>query len=186
MPNPRLASRYAKSLFDSAKEQNKVEAVLSDTQLIINTCANSAELLAVLESPLFSAEKKNEIIKAIFGDKIDSLTISFIGLLGEKGRESLLPEAAAAYVAQYQSENGILNAVVTTAVPLEAAQLAAFQTKIAAQFGAKDVILDTKVDPEIIGGFIIEIGDRQIDASVKRDLNDIKKQFLDADFLAKN
>src|SRR4051794_26186757 len=101
MQNPRLAIRYAKSLLDLAKEQNKLELVYNDMKLLDNICKTNREFANVLKSPVIKEDKKNQIIESVTAGHINSLTASFIRLLGTKGRESNLVEIISAFIDQY-------------------------------------------------------------------------------------
>lgn len=183
MQNPRLASRYAKSILDLAKEQNKVEVVLSDMQLLNKACQQTPELAQLLKSPLLKADKKFAVIKATFEGKIDSLTLSYIDLLIKKGRESILADTAESYEAQYNEIAEIKTATVTTAFPMDEALRSQILAKIKENLNTEKVLIKTKIDASIIGGFIIEMDGKLFDASIKRDLNDIKHQFVNNIFI---
>ena len=100
MQNPRLASRYAKSLIDLAQELNALEAVLDDMELIQQACNDSHDLVLMLKSPIVKADKKTAVLHALFQDKIQKVTLAFIDLLVNKGREFHLPEIVDAFTAQ--------------------------------------------------------------------------------------
>jgi F-type H+-transporting ATPase subunit delta len=106
MPNPRLASRYAKSLLDLAVEQNALEATLKDVQLLEATGKNR-DFANMLRSPIIKGDKKQEILKAIFGSNLGQLTQAFVNLLISKGREANLPEIATAFISQYKAMKNI-------------------------------------------------------------------------------
>ncbi|RQO31270.1 ATP synthase F1 subunit delta [Taibaiella sp. KBW10] len=184
MPNPRLASRYAKSLLDLAKEQNNVEAVLSDIKTIQNALENSREFQMFLQSPLVKGDKKVAIINAIFADKISPLSAAFLALVVKKGRETELSEIASAFIAQYQELNNIQTVHITTAYPLDAATLEVLSARIKQSLGNDNVIYKTIIDPSILGGFKLQVGDKYFDMSISRDLTDIKNQFTKNVFVA--
>ncbi len=179
MQNPRLAYRYAKSLMDLAQEQNNLEPVVQDMQLLHATVESSPELAQLLRSPIVKADKKNAILQAIFGNRIGKLSQAFVQLLTSKGREGFLPEIAAAFIAQYKEMKRIRTAKLITAAPANDALKQAVKAKAEASLPGYTVELEEKVDPSIIGGFILEMGDRSVDASVRRDLAEVRKQFRD-------
>src|SRR5436309_718775 len=102
MQNPRLASRYAKSLLDLAVEQNSLDVLLKDMQTVSRICNISRDFVLMLRSPVISADKKlsvvNEVLKS---SNVSALTDTFIKLLVSKGREANIPEIADAFIAQY-------------------------------------------------------------------------------------
>ncbi|OJV51770.1 MAG: ATP synthase F1 subunit delta [Bacteroidetes bacterium 43-16] len=177
MPNPRLAARYAKSLLDLAKEQNNVDVVLSDMKTIETAVNGSAELKLFLKSPLVKADKKISVLNAIFEGKISTATTAFISLLVKKGREAELLEMTTAFEAQYQALNNIQTVQITTAYPLDEATLNVLLAKVKKELNNEHVIPMPVVDPSIIGGFKLQIGDKYFDMSISRDLSDIRNQF---------
>src|SRR5690606_18993692 len=119
MQNPRLAARYAKSLIDLAVEKNSLEDTLADIKYLDSICRNSIEFTNMLRSPVIKADKKLEIITAVVGDSLKPLAQAFIKLLVNKGRESNLPEVAAAFVQQYKQMKNIKTVKLTTAAPVD-------------------------------------------------------------------
>lgn len=184
MPNPRLASRYAKSLLDLAKEQNNVAAVLSDMKTIQNALTHSRELQLLLQSPLVKGEKKAAVLGAVFAGKINTLTTSFLNLVVKKGREADLAEMTQAFEAQYQELNNIQTVHITTAYPMDSATMEVLSTRIRTSLGNDNLVYKTIVDPAIIGGFKLQVGDKYFDMSISRDLTDIKNQFTKNVFVA--
>ena len=184
-PNPRLAARYAKSILDLAVEKGQLENVYKDMLLLKDTCRNSKDLVNLLRSPIIKADKKGKILDAIFTGKIGPLTSAFITLLLNKEREGHLPEIAAAFVEQYKTHMGISTVRLTTAVPVSDDLKDAIVQKLRAERNLDRIELDTEVSQELIGGFILEIGDHRMDSSVAFELNNIRKQFQNNDFIYK-
>ena len=178
MPNPRLAFRYAKSLLDLAVEQNTVEGTLQDVNLLDGICRQSPDFVNVLRSPIIKADKKQQIIDAVMGGKLHPLTQAFIKLLVSKGRESNLPEIASAFISQYKTMKNIKTATLTTAVPVSDSLKEAIRGKVLNAMPGMQIELKEQVDAELIGGFVLQVEDRLVDASIRRDLNDVKAQFL--------
>jgi F-type H+-transporting ATPase subunit delta len=177
MQNPRLASRYAKSLMDLAVEQNALEQTLQDVQLIDATIRSSRELAVMLRSPIIKADKKEAIMTAVFGAKLNPLTNSFVKLLTDKGREANLAEIASAFISQYKEMKNISTVKLITAAPINEQVKESIRQKVASAMPGKTVEMSTEVRQELIGGFVLEMGDRLVDASIRRDLADIRKQF---------
>lgn len=177
MQNPRLASRYAKSLIDIAKEQQNLEAVLTDMELIRNTMTSSRELSLAVSSPIIKGDKKAAILKAVFGDSLQKVTTMFIDLLISKGREASLAEIAEGYIAQYKRLNHVHTVKLTTAAPIDEELKGLVAGKVASEMKEGKVEINTAVEPELIGGFVLQVGDKLFDASVRRDLMDVKNQF---------
>jgi len=177
MPNPRLAGRYAKSLIDLATEKDQLEAVYADMKYLQAVCKGSPEFVNLLRSPIIHADKKKAIIEAVTKGRVGELTNLFNHLLVVKTRESDLPEVVESFIDQYNAIKGIHKVKLTTAVPISEALKKSIELQVqqAQQFGS--VELESKVDERLIGGFVLEFNNNLVDASIQRDLNDIKKQF---------
>ncbi|SEN61086.1 ATP synthase F1 subcomplex delta subunit [Chitinophaga rupis] len=176
MQNPRLASRYAKSLVDLAVEKGQLEVVRADMQVLQQITKGNPDVVTLLKSPVIKPDKKQKILAAILEGKISNMTSMFIQLLVAKGRESNLPEITTEFARQYNVLNNISKVKITTAVPLDAAILSTIKQKVEAG-SDKKIEMETAVEPDLIGGFVLETEDRLFDASILRDLKDIKKQF---------
>ncbi|MDB5224187.1 MAG: atpH [Chitinophagaceae bacterium] len=185
MQNPRLAIRYAKSLLDLAQEQNKLELVYDDMKLLDNICKTNREFANVLKSPIIKEDKKNKIIESVTAGRINSLTASFIKLLGNKSRESNLPEIISAFIEQYNVIKEIHKVKLTTAVELSDEMKNSFIDRIKASEGIKNIELETLVNENLVGGFVLEMEGKKADASIRRDLMDVQKQFMNNDYIQK-
>ncbi|MBS1773010.1 MAG: ATP synthase F1 subunit delta [Bacteroidetes bacterium] len=177
MPNPRLASRYAKALLDLAVEQNAVDAVLQDIKMLDSLCTESRDFANMLRSPIIKADKKQDIINAVVGGKIGVIVQGFVKLLVSKGRESNMPEIATAFIQQYKQMKGIMTVKLTLASPIDETVKKTIIKRITGNVPESQVEVKEVINPEIIGGFILQMDDKLIDASVRRDLNDVKAQF---------
>ncbi len=185
MPNPRLAARYAKALLDLAVEQGQLEQVFADMQWLQAATKQSRDLLNLLRSPITKSELKTKAINAVLQGKVSTLTQRFVDLLISKNREAVLPEIAPAFVDQYKQHKNIHTAVLTTAVPVSDAIKNTIIAKVKQESGFNNIELVEKVDPSIIGGFVLELGDKQVDASIVYDLKTLAKQFKNNDFIFK-
>lgn len=179
MQNPRLASRYAKSILDLAVEKDSLEAVLKDMQALHAICNASADFRLMLESPVIKGDKKLSILMAVLqSQKLNAITNGFISLLVNKGREIYLPEIAKAFIGQYNELKNIRTVKLTTATPVNDTVKNNILSKVSADLSGK-VNLETSIDESLIGGFVLEMGDRLFDASVKKKLNDVRARILD-------
>jgi F-type H+-transporting ATPase subunit delta len=185
MPNPRLAARYAKSLIDLANEKNQVEPVYKDMLFLQALCKESREFLVLLRSPVVKADKKVAIVEAVTNGKISELTAVFNRLLINKGRESNLPEVITSFIDQYKQQKGIYTVKLTTAAPVTEEMKKQIIGQVQKQTRMESIDLKAAVNEELIGGFVLEIGDQLIDASIAYDLNKIKTQFMKNDFIYK-
>src|SRR3954463_12865039 len=119
MNNPRLATRYAKSIIDLAVEKDQLDVVYNDMKFILRTCKTNPDFVALLRSPIIKPTTKGKIIESVTKNSVSVLTSSFIHLLVAKTREPNLPEIAGAFVDQYNEINNIHKVKITTAVPMD-------------------------------------------------------------------
>ena len=185
MSNARLAGRYAKSILDLATEKGQLEAVYADMKYLQAVCAASSDFVNLLRSPIIKADQKNSIINAVTKDKVSDLTQAFTVLIVKKGRESDLPEMATAFIEQYNALKGIHQVTLTTAVEVSEVLKKSIEDKVKAENKFATIELTTKTDDALIGGFVLEFNNNLLDASIARDLKDIKKQFLHNEFVEK-
>ena len=174
----RAANRYAKSIIDLSIERGSLEEVKKDMEYIHNTCVSSRELVLMLESPIIKSEKKLSVLKAVFDSNVSELTVKFIELLVEKGREALIDDIAGAFEEQYLFHSNILKAVVKSVNGVNDTIKARIEELIKKAYG-KSVQIEEELDPSLIGGFILTVGDQQIDASISRKLAELEKGFSD-------
>ncbi|MEL6635933.1 MAG: ATP synthase F1 subunit delta [Bacteroidota bacterium] len=172
----RIASRYAKSLLDLAVEQNKVERVLEDIQAF-RKAVEVRDLYLLLKSPIINLDKKGSILKILFEEKFDELTMAFLNIIVSKGREPFLPEIADTFVQQYRELKNIATVKLTTATPWNDASLEALRKKLEDSSTGGEVEIVSEVDPKIIGGFVLEFDNKLYDASVAHQLEALRKEF---------
>lgn len=177
MHSPRLAVRYAKSLVDLAIEQNQLEAVYTDMKYLQAVCKASPEFVNLLRSPVIKSDKKQKIITAVVNGKIGVLTSSFISLMVNKNREEHLPEIVDAVITRYNELKDIHRVKLTTAESVSEELKQSILAKIKKETPMQNIELETSVKPELVGGFVLEFNNNLVDASIARDLRDIKKQF---------
>jgi F-type H+-transporting ATPase subunit delta len=177
MLNPRLAGRYAKSIIDLAVERDQLEGVHNDMQYLGAVMKQSREFLNLLQSPVVSPEKKSQVFDAIAKGKISDLTTAFAHLLISKNREFYLPEIVKAYIEQYNAMKGIHKVKLTTATDVSDEVKNSIINKIKADTQIDNIEIETAVKPELIGGFVLEFNNNLVDASIMRDLRDVKTQF---------
>ena len=174
MADQRVAARYAKSLLDLGTEMGTLGAVKADMDLLSKTMAESRELRLLLRNPIVKHDKKLAILTAIFKGKVSDVTMSFFTILTEKNRESALEGMGTEFQVQYNALQGIQTAQVTSATPLTPASRAELEKLVSQQTGLTQVELTEKVDPDLIGGFVLRVGDNQIDDSVRTSLRKMR------------
>ena len=177
MSNYRIALRYDKSLLRLAVDKGVLEEVHDDMQALDKLCRESRPFLLMLRSPVIGNQKKLSVIEAIFKGKLHELTLGIFEIMARRNRVNILPELAAVFHEQYNSYKGIAEATVTTAVELDESQRKAFADIVQERSGAKEVALKEVVDEEIIGGYILKVGDKQIDDSISTRIKELKHKF---------
>lgn len=185
MPNPRLATRYAKALIDLAIEKGQLEEVYADMQWLHKVCKSNRDFVNVLRSPIIKADVKKKIVEAVTTGRISEVTAAFNRLIITKGRESNLPEISHAFLEAYKGKKNIHTIQLTTATPVSDATKKAIVSQIKKSAGFENIELEEKVDADVIGGFVLQIGDKLVDASIAYDLKAIAKQFENNDFIYK-
>jgi F-type H+-transporting ATPase subunit delta len=183
MADTRVASRYVKSLLSLAVEQGVVEAVHNDMQFFDKVCHSNRDFVLMLKSPIIRHEKKKEILNKLFKGRVHALTMSIIEILTKKNREPLLPAIATEFHNAYNVYKGIGKASIISTVPVDDALRAELVAIVKKLSNMKQVELEEKVDKDLIGGFILNVGDRQIDASIKNKLKVLKNKFSENPFI---
>lgn len=172
-----LAVKYAQAIYELAAEKDMLDVVEQELRLVESTIASYDDLSTLVYHPQVLAQAKKETIHKIFGQDITDIVLKFLLLLMDKRRESLLPGIIYEYVKMANQARNIVEAEVTTALPLVESQQTALVNKLSLVTGKK-VVLKTQIDQGIIGGIIVKIGDKLIDGSVVRQLATLKKALL--------
>ena len=174
----RIASRYAKTLIDLSIEQKKLDRILEDVHSFNVVTKESKDFYNFLKTPIIQKDKKQAIIKTLFEKKYDDLTMKFLLLLISKQREKYLPEIANEFILQYKLLKHITTVQVTSAVELSKEALQQIEKKLKdGDLTGETVEFETKVDPDLIGGIIIEFNGRVYDATISHRLDKYKKNF---------
>ncbi len=174
MKSSKVASRYAKSLLEIAIEQNNIDSVLGDMNFLLEINGESRDLELLIQSPIVKADKKIEIFERIF-EQFEGISLAFIRLITKNGREGLLPEIAEAFSALVKEYKGIVPVSLVSAAPLDAKTKDMITAKVQALVNGQ-LEIEEKIDPSLIGGFIVRMGDTQIDASVASQFNNLKQR----------
>ncbi|WP_373480066.1 ATP synthase F1 subunit delta [Geminocystis sp.] len=171
---------YAEALMSLAKSQNLVDAISQDVRSLINLIQESAELKTFLISPLVKAEDKKAVIRTVVGEQINPFLLNFLLLLVDKRRISFIEGICGKYLEILRKLNNVVLAQVTSAVRLYEGESEKLVTKIKNLTGAAGVEIETRIDPDIIGGVIIKVGSQVYDASLKAQLRRISLNILSA------
>lgn len=166
-----LAGRYASALFDLARESNAIDSVQKSLATLSAGLAESADLKALVSSPVVSRADAAKAIDAVAKSlKLDSLTAKFLGVLAENRRLGDLAGMIGSYNAIVAAHRGEVTAKVTSAHPLSAEQLKTLAANLKTRVG-RDVQIATTVDPAILGGLVVQLGSQLIDGSIRTRLN---------------
>jgi len=184
MKDARAAIRYAKAILNLAKDSKEEDLVNNDMLLIANTISENDEFEVMLRSPIVKSSDKIKVLNAIFSDKINNITLGLFHLLQDNKRISMLQAIAKQFAIIYDFDKRTQVAKVTTAVPLSEEIEAQVLAKIVALTGEK-ANLENEINPAILGGFILRVGDVQYDASISNYLNELKKEFDNSHYIPK-
>lgn len=172
----RAAIRYAKAILQKATEDSTEAVLFGDMQSVFYTIEGSRELQSVLQSPVIKANDKKEALLKIFSGQ-SQITHSLINILVANKRTPLLGKVAKSFIDLYNEQEGVKVATVTTAVPLSDEMERKVMDKVKELTGSEKVTLRSEIDPAIIGGFILRVGDIQYNASIANQLGNLKREF---------
>ena len=174
MKNTKAASRYAKALLELAIEQKKIDSVLGDMQFLLRTSNDIHDFELLIASPIINADKKISIFEKVF-EQFEEVSMAFIRLITKNRREGLLPQIAASFEAQVKDYRGIVPITLISAVKLQDSTKDGILAKV--QASVKGTLEVTEeIDSSLIGGFMVRMGDVQIDASVSSQFNNLKQR----------
>jgi F-type H+-transporting ATPase subunit delta len=174
----KIASRYAKSLVEFAQEKGQLDAVASDMKLL-KSAASNRDFYLMLKSPIIHLDKKEAIIKQIFSGKMSDLTIQYLNLVISKSREEFLPEIADEYISQYKSIQKVTSVTIVTAQALSQTAVDAIKNNLISSNACHpNLEITVKIDPELIGGYVLEFDNKRYDASIQHKLSELKAEFV--------
>ena len=178
MVEDRIGYRYAKSIFDLAKEKKVLDEVKGDMEVIRDTVQGSRELSLLLNSPLVSSLKKKTVIAKIFDKGLETdMSKYLVDIIASKGREKYIPHIAQGFLDLYDKEHRVLRGVLTSATKVPAATAKKIKAEVEKQLNTT-FEMDQEVDPELIGGFTLKVGDKLFDGSVASSLRKLKRSLL--------
>ena len=173
-----IAAVYARSLFEVAKERDELDVVRDQLGQFTDALSENRELQVFLFSPYFSTqEKKDGLERAVTG--ADPVVMNFLSLLVEKHRMPVIFRVRADFDALWEEENKLLPVAITSAVELDKSIVSQLGDRISEQTG-RTVDLSSNVDPDIIGGIVVRVGNSVLDASVRNRLEQLRKQVVKA------
>jgi F-type H+-transporting ATPase subunit delta len=177
MDQSKINVRYAKAFFTLAKEKGLTTELRSDAGLVADVCSTSTDFNLLLDSPVVKTSSKVKAIRSIFQGRINSYSVNFLILITENKREKFIPGIFRNLEDLYRQEEGIKTVVLTSVQPLNDSTVTEVRQILEKEFKSK-VELSQKINPELIGGFVLRVGDQQYDASISTQLKKIKEQLL--------
>jgi F-type H+-transporting ATPase subunit delta len=169
----KVAEPYAEALLDLAKLNDSLKETTNDMNIVSQFLANSSDLKKFLGNPLITRDAKKNVVKDILGEQIGGNTLKFLLLLVDRGRIQVLESIAQKFLELSYKQESIEIAKITSSIQLSADQQKQIAEKLKVITGAKQIKLALKVDPQLIGGFTIEIGSKMIDTSIRGQLRQI-------------
>ena len=176
MAQTKVASRYAKSLLELAQETQSLEQTYKDLELILKVMDQNKGLEMLMRNPIVNSDKKLKITREVFKGNISDVTLLFVEILIKKRREAYLKDIIQQFIAQYKVINGITTAVITTAVGIDE-KIRQEVINLIRKSENSEVELVEKVNPELIGGFVLRYGNIQYDTTVAKYLRQLKMNF---------
>ena len=180
MNQSKISVRYAKALYLLSVEKGNVDKVREDILAFTNLSDNE-QFLLLLESPVIKTKQKQEIISNVFKGRISTISLNFLNLLIENKRESYLFDICRNFIDILRRDNNIMAGSFITATHMSS-EIEDKVKKIAEEFFKTNIELDTVIDSSMIGGYILRVGDNQLDASVSSNLNKIKRELINTEF----
>ncbi len=179
MNDSRLAARYARALFMLASDKQQVEPVRRDMSMLYGLIGQMPEFRMLLESPVIVVSEKIRIARVMFAGVLEPVSLDFLALLIRKRRESNLASTCRMFMELYRTDRGILDARVESAVRVDDAFLETLKKRLEKASG-KSIEMASEVNAELIGGFVLTLGDQQLDASVQSKLRRIKQELRES------
>ena len=186
MVEQRIATRYAKSLVDLGVEIDCLDELQRDI-LSLKEALTNRDLYLLTKSPIIKPDKKISIFKEVFGSSFNKVTMAFFDIITRKGREVILPEMTTAFLEQYQKLKKVTSVKLTTAAVVSEDSLERIKkVLLASEVTDEKVEIEADIDEQLIGGFVLKMGDKLYDASVAYKLDQIKKIFTDNKYIKSN
>lgn len=174
MNDSKIPVRYSKALFELSIVKNNLDNVYNDMKVVRELCAMK-EVRDIIDNPVISSSKRREIFGAVINTKFDPLTIKFLDLVFIKGREKYLGSMALDFIDSTRAHRGIREVTITTCVPASDEMRKNVATVVENKMKSKVELIE-KIDAGIVGGFILQVDDMYVDASVRSRINRFKKE----------
>lgn len=170
-----VSKTYAKALFELAVEEQMIDQILAEYEFVKDSFDEFPEFLEIVKSPQLSNDEKKKIITETFGDKVSELLVNFFKILVDKKRSNVIRDVYDDYKIMVDDHKGLVVARVESVIPLEANEIEVLEAKLNEVTG-KTVTVENVINPDIMGGLVVKVGDKVVDGSVKRKLDNMKHE----------
>lgn len=170
-----VSKTYSESLFEVAVEENILDKTIEDMLLVKESFETYPELYELFRSPQISSDERKAMLVEVFGPKVSTEMLNFLRILVDKGRCSEIFGISESFMSLSDKHNGIVHVIAESAVPMDEKEIDALKAKLSSELNSKIEIIN-KINPEVMGGLTLKIGDKVIDGSVKKKLNDIRDE----------
>ncbi|KAB7707466.1 F0F1 ATP synthase subunit delta [Bacillus aerolatus] len=177
MSNSAVAKRYALALLEIAKEHQQLQLIEEELRVVKTVFQENKELLLLLESPKLTIQEKKELLKSAFSEA-STYVVNTLMILTERHREEYITDVADAYIELANAERGIADATVESVRPLTEAETTQISAQFAGKVGKQALRITNIVDPALLGGLKVRIGNRIFDGSLRGKLNRLEKQLV--------
>jgi len=177
MSEIKISKRYARALFEFASEQKKVDEVKADMEYVDQLCKAASDFVRLLKSPVIKVSKKIEVMKAIFEGKLSEMSMQYLEIIAKSRRETFIPAIAEQFMALYNESIGLKIVDFETAYEMDSKLKEQIKKALSEQTG-KQIHFKEKINEDLIGGFIVNMDNRQYDASIRARLNKLKAEFV--------
>ncbi len=182
MNESKISVRYAKALLQSALDKDLLDAVYQDMIQLYQICRKVSDFDLFLQNPVVPQSKKKEMIRTVFDGRVSDLTLSFLNMIVDNKRELYIQDITRRFLDDFKQHKGITTVVLTTAVPVDQ-HIKEQVSQIIKETYKTTVELEEKQSKQLIGGFVIKIDDKMMDASVAKQLRDMRKQLISKEFI---
>lgn len=172
-----IANRYANALFELALESGKLDLIEDEVRLVIETLNSDENFIAVLNHPQITGKEKNDILESAFKGKISDEIMGLFSVVMRKNREAEISDILNAFIKKAEDHKGIETAFVTSAAPLSEQQISSIKDKLSQNLN-KQIYIQADVDESLLGGIRVRVAGHVVDGSIKKQLDDLKKQLL--------
>jgi len=178
----KIGIRYAKALFLTAVEENVVEQINNDMLILQQLIAENKDFVFFLHTPILKPSEKKDFFRSVFNNQLQPLTLRFLDLLTSHRRENRLGDIIRNYHLLYLQHNNTVSAKLITTLKANETMIATFTEKLQAMLNKK-VLLENKIDESIVGGFVLQLDDKEFDASVKTQLQKVKINLINTSMI---